>query len=290
MSIVLDGTDGITTPSVTYEGDATINGLTVGRGAGDVSTNTALGVSALANNTTASNNTAVGHQAGYSNTTGEYNTLVGAGAGYSLTTGTGNTFVGSYYPAGYYVTTGSKNTVIGGYNGNQGGLDVRTSNNYIVLSDGDGNPRLHHNGTAWLNLAGRRSNAHTLGNCQEWVGSVNSIANGSSFSLFDIANIYDNLAYEIDVFINAGSFYAAKLEGVFGYTGTGSASSSGFTPAFVISRTGTTYLETMTITNTIGGTVNQYHICVRVWGYGVASGVSTGGNDLITSSYLTRIS
>jgi hypothetical protein len=45
--------------------------------------------------------------------------------------------------AGYYITTGSKNTIIGRYNGNQNGLDIRTSSNNIVLSDGDGNVRAH---------------------------------------------------------------------------------------------------------------------------------------------------
>ena len=39
------------------------------------------------------------------------------------------------------MTTGTKNTILGSYSGNSGGLDIRTSNNYIVLSDGDGNPR-----------------------------------------------------------------------------------------------------------------------------------------------------
>jgi hypothetical protein len=43
--------------------------------------------------------------------------------------------------AGYYLTTGTKNTIIGQFDGNNGGLDIRTASNYIVLSDGDGNPR-----------------------------------------------------------------------------------------------------------------------------------------------------
>ena len=42
------------------------------------------------------------------------------------------------------MTSGSKNTILGGYSGNQGGLDIRTSDSFIVLSDGDGNPRLHY--------------------------------------------------------------------------------------------------------------------------------------------------
>jgi hypothetical protein len=122
--------------------------------------NTAVGFQSLYNNTTASNNTAVGYQAGYSNTTGtrnallgyvagysltgNYCTLIGAGAGYS-TTGERNTFVGDY--AGNLVTTGTKNTIIGKYDGNQGGLDIRTASNYIVLSDGDGNPRVYNEGS-----------------------------------------------------------------------------------------------------------------------------------------------
>jgi hypothetical protein len=89
-------------------------------------------------------NTVVGFQAGYtSNYTADqygYNALFGASAGYSLTTGKYNTFIGGGTP-GYYVTSGSKNTIIGGYNGNTGGLDIRTASNYIVLSDGDGNVR-----------------------------------------------------------------------------------------------------------------------------------------------------
>jgi hypothetical protein len=44
------------------------------------------------------------------------------------------------------MTTGSKNTILGGYNGNQGGLDIRTSSNNIVLSDGDGNPQARQQG------------------------------------------------------------------------------------------------------------------------------------------------
>jgi hypothetical protein len=107
------------------------------------SSNVALGYSALQNNTTASNNTAVGYQAGFSNTTAQYNTFLGRVSGYSNTTAVQNTFIGEQ--SGYYITTGSKNTILGRYSGNQGGLDIRTSSNNIVLSDGDGNPRISVN-------------------------------------------------------------------------------------------------------------------------------------------------
>ena len=87
--------------------------------------NVVLGTQALNTNTTGTNNTALGHTALF-NATGSYNTAVGNGAGGSITSGT-------------------KNTILGGYNGNSGGLDIRTLSNYIVLSDGDGNPRGYFN-------------------------------------------------------------------------------------------------------------------------------------------------
>jgi hypothetical protein len=43
------------------------------------------------------------------------------------------------------MTTGIKNTIIGRYTGNAGSLDLRTSNNNIILSDGDGNYQIHIN-------------------------------------------------------------------------------------------------------------------------------------------------
>tara|TARA_R110000796_G_scaffold94663_1_gene199561 strand:- start:307 stop:1431 length:1125 start_codon:yes stop_codon:yes gene_type:complete len=118
--------------------------------------NVAIGLSALENNTTAQDNTAVGYQALFTQTTAGtgQNTAVGYQAGYTtngyynsffgiiagkLSTGIQNTFIG--HGSGNTMTTGSDNTFLGMYNGNQGGLDLRTSSNNIVLSDGDGNPR-----------------------------------------------------------------------------------------------------------------------------------------------------
>ena len=106
--------------------------------------NTVVGDEAGTAITTGDGNTAVGYQAGNSNITSDRNTFIGEGAGYS-TTDERNTFVG--HQSGYYVSSGSKNTIIGRYDGNQGGLDIRTSSNQIVLSDGDGEPHLHiHSG------------------------------------------------------------------------------------------------------------------------------------------------
>jgi len=136
--------------------------------------NTAHGYMALFSNTTASYNTSVGYQAGYANTTANYATYLGASAGLDVTTGAGNCFVGAFTGqnvttgsantfvgglvvgssngCGSEMTTGSKNTILGGYTGNQGGLDIRTASNYVVLSDGDGNPRMYFDANGIANL------------------------------------------------------------------------------------------------------------------------------------------
>jgi hypothetical protein len=64
---------------------------------------------------------------------------VGQSAGY-YTDGYKNCYVG--FNAGDAMTTGDNNTILGSFSGNENGLDIRTSNNNIVLSDGDGNPRM----------------------------------------------------------------------------------------------------------------------------------------------------
>ena len=125
--------------------------------------NTATGSEALAANISGSNNTAAGKGALYSNNTSN-NTAVGSEAAFysvgasntavgfqayvgnilGTTTGTFNTTIGA--GSGSALTSGGKNTIIGTYSGNQGGLDIRTASNYVVLSDGDGNPRAYWNG------------------------------------------------------------------------------------------------------------------------------------------------
>jgi hypothetical protein len=90
MTVVVDGTSGITTNSGTVVSttDATLNGLTVGKGGGATSTNTAVGSSALNATNTIGNCTAFGYQA-LTLTTGKQNTAVGSGAGASMTSGEG---------------------------------------------------------------------------------------------------------------------------------------------------------------------------------------------------------
>lgn len=198
--------------------------------------NTALGELALYSNTTASNNTAVGYQAGYSNTTANYmvavgyqagyanttqnyntfigyqaglnfvgtsgqNTCIGATAGYALTTGHGNTFVGggdaSVNASGNQITTGSQNTILGNFSGNQGGLDIRTASNYIVLSDGAGNLGAYWNGGQWNFKPANTGTAHVIswaatgGTAQYYQvngSNVGSIACGTTTTTYNITS------------------------------------------------------------------------------------------------------
>lgn len=89
-----------------------VHGISIGRGAGAVSTNTAAGSSALAANTTGSTNTAVGFSALNGNTQGNSNTAVGYSALLANTTGADNTALGSF--ALRLNTTGSTNMAVGG--------------------------------------------------------------------------------------------------------------------------------------------------------------------------------
>jgi len=153
--------------------DATIYGITVGRGAGAVSTNTAVGASALAANTTGSSNSGFGvnalnsNQDGIQNSAFGYQALNGNVSGYynvamgyrSLFVNTGNSNVGigtqtltanttaSYgtavgYQAGYSNTTGSDLTVFGnaaGRSNTTGTLNVAVGSNALYTNTTGGN-------------------------------------------------------------------------------------------------------------------------------------------------------
>jgi hypothetical protein len=119
--------------------------------------NTALGSSALSLNTTGSANVGIGYASNNSNSVGSNNVGVGSNtlwanagsnntaigylAGYTATGG-GNQFFG--YSSGSAVTTGAKNVIIGSYTGSAAPISA-TGNNYVVLSDGDGNVRQYIN-------------------------------------------------------------------------------------------------------------------------------------------------
>lgn len=201
MPVSINGTTGLITAGASSSGG------------GGVATNTALGGDALQANTTAANNTAIGYQALYNSnrtadtigrnvavggqalfslTTGNETVGIGHLAGYSCTTSGAGVFIGQEtgyettgnlncfvgYAAGRAVTTGSKNTIIGRYNGNQGGLDIRTASNNIVLSDGDGNPRMYYDNSTGTWTTGNNIsffNANEIANLSYNNNNLNAI-------------------------------------------------------------------------------------------------------------------
>tara|TARA_R110000868_G_scaffold8513_2_gene44044 strand:- start:381 stop:1595 length:1215 start_codon:yes stop_codon:yes gene_type:complete len=157
-----------------------VNGVNVGRGAGAVSNNTAVGANALASNTTGSNNsafglgslftngtggsnTAIGTTALYFNNSGTFNAAIGVGVLYKNTGGSSNSAVG--LNALYENTTGSDNAAIG----SSALYNIATGNNNTALgskageniTSGSNNTILGYNAQA---SATSVSNEITLGN------------------------------------------------------------------------------------------------------------------------------
>ena len=91
--------------------DLTVNGLTVGLGAGNLSNNTAIGSNALQTNTIGASNTAIGSNALQTNTTGASNTAIGSNALQNNTIGVSNVAIGKW--ALSRNTTGFLNIAIG---------------------------------------------------------------------------------------------------------------------------------------------------------------------------------
>jgi len=135
----------------------------------------AIGEQALTNqnftSATDAYNVAIGRLAGEANLTGEqnvfigglagdasntdHNTFVGFNSGGAVTSGFRNSFFGK--DSGDAMTTGDKNIIIGSYGGNEGGLDIRASDQNIVISDGNGNPRMITNSNGFTTLTNDRS-------------------------------------------------------------------------------------------------------------------------------------
>lgn len=170
----------ITTGNITSNGDALINGLTVGKGSGSISSNTALGLQALRDNTTGTSNTGLGLNALVSNTTGFGNTAVGANAFTTNTTGSLNTAVGSYTLsvanttnltavgsyALNYTTTGFNNTAVG--------TSALSTNTTGINNTAVGTDALANNTTSGYNAAfGRQTlGANTTGTGNSSFGTM----------------------------------------------------------------------------------------------------------------------
>lgn len=97
--------------TVTVANDALINGLTVGKGLGNIVTNTAFGIDALDSNTTGYSNVAIGNKALNRNTTGFLNIAIGNQAIENSQAGYANVAIGDF--ALNELSTGYYNIAIG---------------------------------------------------------------------------------------------------------------------------------------------------------------------------------
>jgi len=185
------------TGKLTSAVDASINGLTIGLGGGNLSSNIALGGSALLSNTTGYVNTAIGSGALQSNTTGWGNTGIGT---YALQNYSGNVNTGIGYSALRYATaeglvaigfgalasntSGAANTAVGyaALNANIiGGANTAFGSQSSRLSTGDRNTSVGFysaynltTGTDNVFLGSQTGQSFTTGSSNVAIGSYNS--------------------------------------------------------------------------------------------------------------------
>lgn len=155
-------------------GDAQINSINIGRGAGNVASNTAVGLGSFAVNTTGSSNTAIGAYTLAANTTGAGNIAIGHTALTANTTGVANTGIG--YQALMANTTGAYNTSLG--------------SGTLVNSTADYNTAMGHNALR-SNLTGS-SNVSVGANALYGNGTgVNNTGIGSQALVSNVSGSYN---------------------------------------------------------------------------------------------------
>jgi hypothetical protein len=198
----VNGTARITS-TLNTDADAVVNGVNIGRGAGNVATNTRVGQNALNANTTGNSNTANGVYALFANTTGGGNTANGVYALFANTTGDdntangvnalfANTTGGGNTANGYYAlvsnTTGNNNTANGVQalqNNTTGGGN--TANGYYAgryISDGTTALTISNDsvfiGTNTRALADNQTNQIVIGTSAIGLGSNTTVLGNSS--------------------------------------------------------------------------------------------------------------
>ena len=185
--------------------DALINTLTVGKGKGNISTNTVLGLNALSSNISGLYNTAIGDNALQNNTVGLSNTAIGNAALQNNITTSYNTAIGN--AALQNNTLGTDNTAIGVNAGKL--LSGNSSYNTFLGGNTDlSSPSLIYNNSTAVGYGAiiDASNQMVLGTINEKVkipGSyvgINGVYNPSSGFTLDVSG---NLRTTMDASINS---------------------------------------------------------------------------------------
>ena len=169
----------------TFTADASINGVKVGKGAGNIMTNTAVGGFALHANTTGSGSTATGYFALKDNTEGLANTAIGTYSANATTTGSNNTAIGSLAMATN--TTGSNNVAIGK------GADVAASDltnaiaiGYNAVASGSNKIQLGNASITEVNTSGAlkaKSFVKAGGTANQYLMADGSVSTGGAGSV-----------------------------------------------------------------------------------------------------------
>jgi hypothetical protein len=260
--------------------DALIYSLTVGRGAGAISTNTAVGYNALAANTTGNNNTANGYQALLNNTTGSYNTANGVNALYSNTTGNENTANGLY--ALLNNTTGSYNTATGlealrfnttGSYNTANGYQALRNNTTGVQNTADGYAALQQNTTGNYNTA----NGH-LALINNTTGNFNT-ANGFQALYTNTIGVDNTATGRVALFANTtGSYNTANgREALFANTTGSNNTAIGFDAL---------YYNTTGSGNICIGSVNSSTLYLPVYNITTENNRVVMGTTSVTNAYI----
>ena len=164
--------------------DIQVNGLTIGRGNGSISGNTAIGDNALKNSLTGNSNTAGGFYSLFSNTNGNGNSVWGYNASFYNTIGNKNVSIGTQ--SLLFNTTGSNNIAIGSEAGKfltNKTSDATILNNSVMLGcltsplgDNQSNQIV-----IGYNATGLGSNTTTIGNASITTTRLRGAVLGGSF-------------------------------------------------------------------------------------------------------------
>ena len=116
----------------TFSNDATVNGMTIGRGAGSIQYNSAFGVGSLAFNSSGTRNSTLGYASLYKNQSGNDNTALGQASLFENLIGSGNTGVGSY---SLQNSIGNNNTSVGAFALQKNTASNNTAIGYATLAE-----------------------------------------------------------------------------------------------------------------------------------------------------------
>ena len=175
-------------------GNARINGIEIGKGAGTNNTNTVIGLEAGNGLTSGDRNSYIGYRAGKVASSGAYNVSIGANSGLAMTSGSDNVYIGAF--AGAAQTGAYSNVAIGAGSQSSASAVNLTSVGYL-----SGQFVTNNNNTAF----GMQSGMYRQGNGNLDLGQ-NTANSASATGSWNVSMGYDAGKYSGDY-----KFYLAML-------------------------------------------------------------------------------